>query len=286
LAIAAISDIELAVKENEALLSLAVNLYKNGDIDRAYKYIRVALDDALFYNARFKNSVIARIQPIIEETYLQKIHSQQKNLSLYSLVVSLFVIILIITLTYLYIQIKAVSKAKKELRVMNNNLIQLNKKLDEANIVKEHYIGYFMNQCSIYINKLHRYRKNVELNLKTGQISKLHKFSADEQENDIEELHINFDKTFLALYPNFVKEFNSLLKQDEQYILDKNELNNELRIFALIKLGITDVKQIADFLHYSVQTVYNYKSKVKTKSYVESDKFEEEVLKIGDIKLN
>jgi len=284
LIIAAISDIELAVKENEALLSLAVKLYHKGDVDRAYNYIRVALDDALFYNARFKNSVIARIQPIIEDTYLQKIHSQQKNLRLYSIVTSLFVIFLIITLSYLYIQIKAVSRAKKELRVMNDDLIQLNRKLDEANIVKEHYIGYFMNQCSVYINKLHKYRKNVNLNIKTGQMGNLHKFSADEMEYDINELHTNFDKTFLALYPNFVTEFNSLLRSNEQYNLDRDELNNELRIFALIKLGITDVKQIAEFLHYSVQTVYNYKSKVKAKALVESDQFEEEVIKIGIIK--
>lgn len=284
LILAAISDVELAVKENEALLSLAVKLYHSGDVDRAYNYIRVALDDALFYNARFKNSVISRIQPIIEDTYLQKIHSQQKNLRLYSIVTSLFVIFLIITLSYLYIQIKAVSKAKKELRMMNDDLVKLNKKLDEANIVKEHYIGYFMNQCSVYVNKLHKYRKNVNLNIKTGQMGNLHKFSPYEMEYDINELHTNFDKTFLALYPNFVTEFNSLLRSNEQYNLERGELNNELRIFALIKLGITDVKQIADFLHYSVQTVYNYKSKVKTKALVESDQFEEEVIKIGSIK--
>ncbi len=283
LILAAISDMELAVKENEALLSLAVKLYHDGDVDRAYNYIRIALDDALFYNARFKNSVIARIQPIIEDTYLQKIHSQQKNLRLYSIVTSLFVIFLIVTLSYLYIQIKAVSRAKKELRVMNDDLIQLNKKLDEANIVKEHYIGYFMNQCSVYINKLHRYHKNVNLNIKTGQMGNLHKFSTDEMVSDINELHTNFDKTFLALYPNFVTEFNSLLRNTEQYDLEKNQLNNELRIFALIKLGITDVKQIAEFLHYSAQTVYNYKSKVKAKALVESDQFEDEVMKIGSI---
>jgi DNA-binding NarL/FixJ family response regulator len=101
--------------------------------------------------------------------------------------------------------------------------------------------------------------------------------------SDINELHTNFDKTFLALYPNFVTEFNSLLRNIEQYDLEKNQLNNELRIFALIKLGITDVKQIAEFLHYSAQTVYNYKSKVKAKALVESDQFEDEVMKIGSI---
>ncbi len=238
LIIAAITDIELAVKENEALLSLAVKLYEKGDIDRAYEYIRVALDDALFYNARFKNSVIARVQPIIEDTYLQKIYSQQKNLKNYSIVTSLFALVLIITLFYLFLQVRAVSKAKKELRVMNEDLLQLNQKLDEANTVKEHYIGYFMNQCSIYINKLHKYRKSVSLNIKTGQINNFFKLSNNELEKDITELHANFDKTFLALYPDFVSEFNSLLRPEEQYFPKRGELNNELRIFALIKLGI------------------------------------------------
>lgn len=283
LIIAAITDIELAVKENEALLSLAVNLYESGDIDRAYEYIRVALDDALFYNARFKNSVIARVQPIIENTYLQKIYAQQKNLKNYSIITSLFALILIITLFYLYLQVRAVSKAKRELRTMNEDLRQLNRKLDEANTVKEHYIGYFMNQCSVYINKLHKFRKNVNLNIRTGQIKDLFNLSADELEKDITELHTNFDKTFLALYPDFVSEFNSLLIPDEQYSPERGELNNELRIFALIKLGITDMKQIAHFLHYSVQTVYNYKSKVKGKALVGGDQFEEMIMKIGSI---
>lgn len=283
LTIAAITDIELAVKENEALLSLAVNLHEKGEINRAYEYIRVALDDALFYNARFKNSVIARVQPIIEDTYLQKIYSQQKNLKTFSIITSLFALFLIVTLFYLYLQVKAVSKARKELRAMNEDLLQLNHKLDEANTVKEHYIGYFMNQCSIYINKLHKYRKNVNLNIKTGQVNNLFKLSTDELEKDISELHANFDKTFLALYPNFVAEFNLLCRPNEQVYPERGQLNTELRIFALIKLGITDMKQIADFLHYSVQTVYNYKSKVKGKALMGGDQFDEMVSKIGSI---
>ncbi|MGV8963733.1 MAG: DUF6377 domain-containing protein [Candidatus Saccharimonadaceae bacterium] len=281
LLVAAITDIELAVKENEALLSLAVNLYENGDIVRPYKYIKVALDDALFYNARFKNSVIARVQPIIEDAYLQKIYSQQKNLRYYSILTSLFALVLIITLFYLYLQVKAVSKVRKELWIMNKNLLQLNRNLDEANTVKEHYIGYFMNQCSVYINKLDKFRKNVKLNIKTGQIINIFKLSGDELEKNITELHFNFDKAFLALYPNFVIEFNSLLKPGEEYSTELGELNNELRIFALIKLGITDVKQIADFLHYSIQTVYNYRSKVKGKAVTKGDQFEKMIIKIG-----
>ncbi|MBN2765905.1 MAG: hypothetical protein JXR27_05985 [Paludibacteraceae bacterium] len=284
LILAASTDVQLAVKDNEALLSLAIILYNKGDINRAYDYIRVALDDALFYNTRFKNSVIARVQPIIEDTYLQKIKSQQKNLSLYSIVISILVVFLTIGLIYIYKQVKVVSRARRELRAMNDNLLQLNHKLDEANIIKERYLGYFMNQCSIYINKLDTYRKNVNRKLKTGQIDSLYNSSNSELEKEIDELRTSFDKAFLKLYPNFVIEFNSLLKPQERYVLEEEgSLNTELRIFALIKLGITDVTQIADFLRYSPQTVYNYKSKVKGKSLVESDHFEEEVKKIGQL---
>lgn len=285
LILAATTDIRLAVKENEALLSLAINLYNKGDVNRAYSYIRVALDDALFYNARFKNSVIAKVQPIIEDSYLQKIRYQQKNLRIYSILTSLFVIILIIALIFIYKQVIAVSKARKELRKANEDLSHLNQKLDEANIIKERYLGYFMNQCSVYVNKLHTYRKNVYLKIKTGQIDSLSKVpSSSDLEKEIDELRTNFDKAFLKLYPNFVTEFNSLLKPQERIELeDVGQLNTELRIFALIKLGITDVSQIADFLSYSVQTVYNYKSKVKGKSLIESDLFEDELKKIGKL---
>ncbi len=284
LILAAITDIQLAVKENEALLSLAIILYDKGDINRAYDYIRVALDDALFYNTRFKNSVIARVQPIIEDTYLQKIKYQQRNLKIYSMLISLLVIILGISLLYIYKQIKVVSKARKDLRKANIELLDLNQKLDEANIIKEKYLGYFMNLCSVYINKLHSYKKNTYIKIKSGQIESVIKSLSGDLEKDADELRANFDKVFLKLYPNFLSEFNSLLKPGERFELEAGELNTEIRIFALIKLGITDVNQIADFLRYSVQTVYNYKSKVKGKSLIDSDLFENEVKKLGKLR--
>lgn len=279
--LAAIADTKLAVKENEALLTLAVNLYHEGDIDRAYNYIKVALDDAIFYNSRFKNTVIARIHPIIENTYLYKLEKQ--NLRFYILLTSLFVIALAITLFFTFKQTKIVLRAKKNLNIMNEELILLNKNLDEANLIKEKYVGYFMNQCAIYINKLDEYRKNVNRKIKTGQVDELYKSSSRPFEKELEGLYANFDKAFLKLYPHFVEEFNSLLIPDEQYRLEKDQLNTELRIFALIRLGITDVGQIAVFLHYSVQTIYNYKSKVKRMSILDSNLFEEEVKKLGSL---
>ncbi|HJD77237.1 MAG TPA: DUF6377 domain-containing protein, partial [Bacteroides reticulotermitis] len=277
------TDIKLAVKENEALLTLAVNLFRKGDIDRAYNYVKVALDDAIYYNSRFRNTVIARIHPIIESTYLYKLEQQKRNLRFYFFLTSIFVVALTITLYFNYRQTKAVSKAKRHLKNMNGKLIALNQTLDEANLIKERYIGYFMNQCAVYINKLDDYRKNVNRKIKTGQIDDLYKSSSRPFEKELEELYFNFDKAFLNLYPNFVEEFNSLLIPEEHFKLDKNRLNTELRIFALIRLGITDVGQIAVFLHYSVQTIYNYKSKIKRLSLIDSNLFEEEVRKLGSL---
>ena len=281
LTLAAITDIQLAVKENEALLSLATNLYEDGHTNRAYNYIKVALEDANFLNSRFKNSVIARVQPIIENSYLQKIEQQKKNLRLYAACITLFVVALIIALYSNYRQKRIILKTRENLLQKNEELIELNKRLDEANIVKEKYIGYFMNQNSVYIDKLERYRKDVNHKIKAGLVNELYRASSNTFNKEIEGIYINFDSAFLELYPNFVEEFNSLLKPDKRFKLLKNQLNAELRIFALIRLGITDVAQIALQLRFSPQTIYNYKSKVKKNSIIENDLFEEQVKKIG-----
>ena len=285
LLLSAITDVRLAVKENESLLRLAIYLYRKGDVNRAYNYIHAALDDATFYNSRFRNAVIARTQPLIEATYLAKIEQQRKNLRLYAVVTSIFVIILIITLYFLYKQIKKVSSAKRKLNKFNKQLVLVNQRLDEANLIRERYIGYYMNQCATYLDKLDDFRKYVNRKIKSGQLDELQKVSAlkNASEKDAQELYTDFDRTFLEVYPNFVNEFNAMLKPQERYLLNQGQLNTELRIFALIRLGITDVNQIAVFLRYSIQTIYNYKSKVKGKSLDETHDFEEKVRRIGSI---
>ena len=283
LALAAITDVQLAIKENEALLSLAINLHESGYADRAYNYIRVALEDANFFNSRFKNSVIARVQPIIEISYLQKIDQQKKNLRLYAAFITLFIVALIITLFFIYHQKGIILKSRKNLLQKNEELIELNKQLDEANIIKEKYIGFFIDKNFSYIDKFERYKKDVKLKIKAGLIDELHKSFSNTSENEMEEVYNNFDKAFLELYPNFIEEFNSLLNFDKRFILPKNQLNTELRIFALIRLGITDVTHIALYLRFSTQTVYNYKSKIKKNSIIESDLFEEKIKRIGSL---
>ncbi|MFD2594633.1 DUF6377 domain-containing protein [Sphingobacterium griseoflavum] len=285
LLLAAITDVKLAVKENEALLELAIYLKNHGDTDRAYTYINVALEDANFFNSRFRNAVIARSQPLIQATYLHKIAQQSENLRQFAIGLSILVFGLMLTLYFLYKQIKKVSEARQHLKVANEQLTLVNIHLDEANLIREHYLGHYINQCGIYLDKLDEFRKSVQRKIKAGQIEDLQRMniSSRAQQRDAEELYASFDRSFFQMYPNFLKEFNTLLRPGEQYHLEKNRLSTELRIFALMRLGISDVNQIALFLKYSIQTIYNYKSKVKNKVLPEIENFEEKVKQIGAI---
>src|SRR5690606_30535306 len=165
-------------------------LHGKGDVNRAYNYIQAALEDANFYNSRFRNAVIARTQPIIEATYLAKIDQQRRNLRLYALATSIFLIVLVVTLYFLYKQIKTVSKARRHLNTINVQLISANQRLDEANLIRERYIGYYINQCAVYLDKLDEFRKNVSRKIKAGQLDELQKLSASTTtlEKDAQEL--------------------------------------------------------------------------------------------------
>ncbi|MFT3995631.1 MAG: DUF6377 domain-containing protein [Dysgonomonas sp.] len=275
LAKAAITDTKLVIKDHSALLSLAILLNKDNDIERAYKYMKIAQEDANFFNSRHRHITIAKLFPIIEKTYQSKIENQKKDLTFYLILVTILAVGLLLTSIYIYKQVRIVTKARR-------NLKQLNQKLDEANHIKEEYIGYFLNQCSIYINKLDEYKQQMYRKIKSGQIDDLVKsVSINNKKKDIKDLYTSFDIAFLKLYPSFVNDFNHLLKENEQYRVKSNELNTELRIFALIRLGITDSKQISSFLRYSTQTIYNYRSKVRSKAINEGEDFEEKIKNIG-----
>lgn len=286
LTLAATMDVRLAVKENEALLALATRLFEKGDIDRAYSYISFALNDANFYNSRFKNTVIARLYPIIESSYLYKLDKQRRNLRFYATMSSLLVLALALALFFYFRQTRVISRARHELAALTQELIALNRNLDEANLVKERYLGYFMNQCAIYINKLDKYRRDINLKIKNKQFDRLHDLSMQAPGKEEEELCRNFDRAFLNLYPNFVEKFNALLAPQYRYALEDGRLNTELRIFALIRLGVSDVNQIADFLRCSPQTIYNYKSKIKKGALNGGENFEETVRRLGSLSLD
>lgn len=141
-----------------------------------------------------------------------------------------------------------------------------------------------MDQCSDYLGKLDEYQRKLNVLVTTGKINDL--ISAVKSKeyiaNELKEFYANFDKTFLQLFPDFIKDFNDLLIPTEKIQLKEGELlNTELRIFALIRLGIKDSAKISTFLRYSISTIYNYRSVLKNKSAGPREEFEEKVMQIG-----
>ena len=181
-------------------------------------------------------------------------------------------------------RINGPNELNQELQQSNEHLNKLNKELQEANYIKEEYVGHFLNQCAAYIDKLENYRKIVRNKVLTKQYKDLVKLTEATAfiKSELKDFYSSFDDAFLRLYPDFVEKFNGLLEESKPVLLKKGEkLNTELRIFALIRLGISDSNRIANFLRYSVNTIYNYRAKVKNKSAVERESFEEYVMKIG-----
>jgi hypothetical protein len=294
--ISAISDITNCIKDNASFQNLALTYYELGNIDKAYQFIQSAIEDAIFCNVRYRTIESSEFYPIINSTYQEKERIQKDKLQTYLILISILSLALISGLVYIYKQMKRLSVIRKQLYRTNQELVKLNQdlldsnnSLEEANHVKEEYIARFFDQCSEYIDKLENYRKSLNVKAKNNQLDELFKMIKSNTiiETELEELYQNFDSIFLNIYPSFVEEFNALLLPEEQILPKQGELlNTELRIFALIRLGITDSVKIANFLRYSLRTVYNYRTKVRNKAAGSRDEFEEIVKKIGSFHQN
>ncbi|WP_316838692.1 DUF6377 domain-containing protein [Pedobacter gandavensis] len=298
-ALSAISDLQNAIKENTSLQALAISLYETGDLDRSYAYIKCSMEDAIFCNAPLRSIVIAKIFPIIDIAHQTKEKEQRSQLLLLLGLISVLSIGLIAAVIYVIRQMKKLEKSRLELQEVNQLLKRLNEDLQEvnqqlnesnsqlreANRIKEEYIGNFLDLCSNYINKLEDYRKSLNKKATTGNVEALLKMlkSTDMMTTELKALYKNFDDTFLHLYPDFVTAFNNLLIPEERFELKPGELNTELRIFALLRLGIEDSAKIAAFLRCSMSTIYNYRTKVRNKTLVPREDFEDYVKKIGTI---
>jgi DNA-binding CsgD family transcriptional regulator/HAMP domain-containing protein len=313
LMLSAISDMKAAVREHSSLIVLASILYDEGDLQRANNYVERAMADANFYNARLRNIEIAKVQPVITNAYQEKIKKQTEELQKYIVLVSILSVFLFVALFYIYRQMRKLSRARKELsdknielnlsnadlqnaneqshvlnkelNRMNLRLKELNQSLSEANFLKEEYIGHFLDLCSDYIEKLDNYRKSLNQKAAAGQWDDLIKSlkSSHFIDDELKNFYKYFDSSCLRIYPDFVSQFNDLLHEDERFELKKDGLlHTELRVFALIRLGIEDNAKIASFLRCSIQTVYNYKNKIKNKAIVPRDEFEKWVSKIGN----
>lgn len=304
---AAIIDNMHSTKESVALTNLATRLYEQGDTKNAFLYIHNAISDATFYGARHREAQISSILPIIENEKINGIEKQKRSLMMYASIITLLIVVVIIFAVITSRQLKKLRIAD-EIIVKNNNdlnianelltkvnvtldkanrsLTHTNIKLDEANMIKDEYIGNFFNIHSDYIEKIDRLKRSIEKIVKEKRYDEvqlvLNRLNTNfEREN----LSHSFDKVFLNIFPNFVEDFNLLFDADHQTQLAGGHLlNNELRIFALIRLGIEENETIAKILNYSVNTIYTYKTKVKNRSFIPNELFEEKVMAIKAVK--
>ncbi|MCK3685361.1 DUF6377 domain-containing protein [Maribellus sp. YY47] len=296
LALSALSDILSATKDHASLWMLAEILYKENDMERAYNYIRFSWSETVFYNARLRSLQSAGILSLIDLTYQATIEKKNKQLKNYLFLTSTLGILLAIALFFIYAQMRRLSETRKylqeantslkklntELQQVNQQLQVVNRDLSESDHIKEVYVGHFIKLCSTYIDKMDGFRRMVNKKLTTGHISELVTITRSQEmmEAEFEELYRNFDKAFLRIFPHFVEKVNELLADDEKMELKEDELLNvELRILALIRLGISNSSQIAEFLRYSVNTIYNYRAKIKSRA-VSRDEFEDLLIQI------
>ena len=280
LILSSISDNTCPLKENLSMQELAIFLYETSDqeLEKANRYLNYSMEDAMFYNNRLRMLEIARKFPSIVSSYQQKSNDKSERLTRAICFISLLSLLLAVSIFYIYRQMQQLGKQRKAVTHMNNQLTELNNELLRTNHIREEYVSLFLDLCAAYIDKLNRYQDLVKRKVKAKQTEDLAKLANNKMsENDAKHFFVNFDTTFLTLYPNFIKEFNALLREGEEIIPQKGEiLNTELRIFALVRLGIKDSSRIATLLFYSPQTIYNYRTAVRNRTR-DRESFEEKV---------
>lgn len=309
----AMTDIRQAIMDQSALWSLANSIMlENGDLNRAYKYMDFSWSCISQFSTHMRSWLVSPILTRINDQYKESLNRANTNLRWTIAAISLLVVGLLLTLYYVSRKRRQLAVARNELKSANDALAELNGQLsdknedlskansllsetneqlrqaiihlNDSNRVKDEYIGKFLSICSDYIDKLDNYRIKVNRKLKAGQQSDLLRMTGSDQlkEDELKELFDNFDDVFLRLFPSFVKDFNALLKPGEEILpTEKNRLNTDLRIFALIRLGIEESSKNAEFLRYSPNSIYAYRARIKNKAAGNRDDFERLVKEIG-----
>ena len=305
LALSGLCDVQQAVMDQASLLALAQRLNDEGDLKRAYRYIRFTWECNKHFNTRMRSWQIAPILDVIDDSYKTQMNRNNRMLVGGVVLLTLLALTLLGSLFFLHRRNKQLNSARQALNDTNSQLASLNdeltsaneqlseknaqfsllnSQLTDANQVKEEYIGRFLSLCAQYVDKLDNYRKMVNKKMKNKELDELFRISKSTElkEKEIEELNQNFDSVFLHLFPRFIDDFNALLTPEVQvHPKEENRLTTDLRIFALIRLGIDDSSKIAEFLHYSVNTIYNYRARIKNGALDDRGQFERRVKELG-----
>lgn len=284
---AAISDIVCPLKENLALQEFSTYLYKKDAkyADHAARYIYCSMEDAKFYNNRLRMLEISNILPIIATANQEALAHKERIVRGVLAVVSFMSLVLFAMAIFGYKQNKWLARSRREIRSQNRQLTELNEKLIATNHRRETYMRLFMDISAVYIRKLIEYRKLVSRKIKANQAADLLKTinSYKLAEEEATTFYTRFDRAFIELYPGFVDELNALLMPEVQIELPSpNSLTTEARIYALMRLGVTDSQEIATLLFYSTQTIYNYKSAMRTRA-INRDTFDEDISRLCHI---
>lgn len=293
-----IADMRNGGREYVSLTSLTKLLFQKGDVSRAYTYLKVCMDDASACNASLRIVEISRIFPIISKAYQKQESRSRHQMWFFLIAISLTSCLLLVGIFYIWKQMKHLKLARKQVITANNqleekgrelehtveSLTELNHLLEESAIIKEAYIARYIDQCSVYLEKMSSYRHSLYKIATTSNFRALVDKIRDtmDVEDELKTFYANFDDTFIQLFPTFVEEFNRLLTPEAQIKLKApNQLTPELRIFALVRLGVTDSVKIAQFLRYSITTIYNYRTKMRNRAICNRDEFEERVKRIA-----
>lgn len=282
MALSAIEDIRSATRETTAKKELASCLFEKGEVILASNYIQIALEEITAYNARHRKMEINSVLPIVEKQRLHIIEKQKKELAISLIGLSVIFLALLCALFVIYKQIKKLKIAKQSIQNQFNEISVVNEKLGESNEIKDQYIFQSLYGKSDYLEKVEALLKKQERKLRARQFDDLlmlHKEFNIKSER--ENMFSSFDQAFLKLFPNFLEEYNKFFKAEDHTELDaEGNLTAELRIFALIRLGVSESERIAKFLNLSVNTIYVYKAKVKSKTIIPKEEFDFRIMQI------
>ncbi len=271
LALSALSDVWSGTLEETSLMRLGTALYKEGDVDRAYKYLTTSIDNAVACGAKMRALQASLALPYIAQSYTEKeIRMQMWIIG--------FVVCLIVAIVALVAFVVLLRRDMTKLRT-------LKRRLSEANEAKEAYNSRFLSLSSIYMDKLEEFNRFAGRKIAAKQVDELYAFvkSGKIMEEQSKMFYEVFDKAFVHTYPTFVEDVNALLQDDRQISLAEGVLlNTELRIMAFMRLGVDDSNQIARFLNLSLNTIYTYRNKLKSRAK-KRDSFESDIMKIGKI---
>lgn len=285
-------DLQVPKYEYESLIELSGMLYEEGDIERAYTYINRSVNDAVRAKAQNCKEDVYKLMPIIAGSYDRMMKNKNDQMRFILIVMALMMVMMVLLTFVLFREKKRVAEAERMTRESNGQLKNLNSQLQdnilllqETNQIKDSYLGRYLNMCSDYIDGLDRYRSSIRKIAKEEGVSELLTAlkSKEFMEQELEGFYAQFDATFLDLFPDFIPQLNELLEEDKQIkVHSKNKiLSTELRVLALIRLGVNDSVRIAHFLRRSVSTIYNYRVKMKNSAKIDREEFEKELMKIG-----